>query len=106
MSKAQDLIEAIRAGDVEAVSALASLSHDSLDSSALGVTPLIAAAETGSLPIVKILLSHHADPSHATTSGNTPLRAAISGGDGECILELINAGAQVRAWSPTHPLRP
>ncbi len=64
--------------------------------SSAGLSPLIAAAESGSVGVVKLLLQASAAPNApASASGNYPLRAAIAGGDGECILELINAGADV-----------
>ncbi len=45
--------------------------------------------------MVSLLLLHKASPDAHSSSGNYPLRAAIASGDGECILALLDAGANV-----------
>ena len=93
-SKAEALIEAVLSNDETSVSTICSLGDD-VDGIALGVTPLIAAAESGFVSILRLLLGLHASPNLAPSSGNYPLRAAINGGDGECIMALIEGGADV-----------
>ena len=73
----EELVEASRSNDDTAVSAILALGGVSVDCrSALGVTPLIAAAESGNAGTLRLLLQHHADPNMATPSGNFPLRYA------------------------------
>jgi ankyrin repeat protein len=95
-SRHDELVEACRANDETAVGAILTIGGIDVNcKSSLGVTPLVAAAEGGNIELVKLLLQHNADPNHPSTSGNYPLRAAITSGDGECIMALVDAGADL-----------
>lgn len=89
-----ELIEACRINDVTALDSILALGADPNTQSPLG-TPLVVAAENASVTAVRHLLQAGAQPNLAGSNGNTPLRAAIVSGDGDCIAELLSAGADV-----------
>src|SRR3954451_15937681 len=70
------LHDAIRAGDVAAVTALVTRGADVNASTAHGITPLVLAALMGQTPILRTLLDAGANPNAATPGGETPLMTA------------------------------
>ena len=94
LSRAEELIEAVRKNDEATVTSLLALGGNP-NCMANGLTPLVAACENGLVSLCRVLLEAHADPNLVPPSGNYPLRAAIVSGDGECILCMVKSGADV-----------
>ncbi|GAX80422.1 hypothetical protein CEUSTIGMA_g7861.t1 [Chlamydomonas eustigma] len=95
-SRHDEIVEACRANDETALGAILTIGGIDINcKNSLGLTPLVAAAEGGNVELVRLLLQNKADPNFPSTSGNYPLRAAITSGDGECIMALVDAGADL-----------
>jgi ankyrin repeat protein len=97
---AAPLIEAIRAGNITAVQALAAKKTDVNRAEADGTTPLHAAVQRDQLEAVDVLLRAGADVNVATRYGVTPLYTASANGNAAIIDRLLAAGADVNTSLP------
>lgn len=95
---ADELIEATRTGDTEAVARLIAGGADLNAAMGDGMTALHLAAQSGQLAMVEALLEAGAEPDPTTRIGNyTPLHIASSQAKGDIVRELLKAGAKVNA---------
>ncbi|HTM02664.1 MAG TPA: ankyrin repeat domain-containing protein [Vicinamibacterales bacterium] len=91
------LIEAVRAGDHEAVRALIRAKADVNAAEANGTTALQLASEADDIPMVKLLLAAGAKVDAANRYGVTPLSQAALNGSATMIETLLAAGADANA---------
>jgi ankyrin repeat protein len=87
------LVDAARAGDVEAVRALLAGGEDAGAPEADGSTPLLWAAYRADLAMARLLIDTGADPNAANDQGATPLWAASENGSAPMAQLLLDAGA-------------
>jgi ankyrin repeat protein/ketosteroid isomerase-like protein len=97
------LLDAVRAGDAEAVRELLGHGADAgARDAASGLTALMIAAGRGDLACVRLLLDAGADVHTADTrAGATALHKACQGGSLDVVRALVEAGAFVDAVVPT-----
>jgi uncharacterized protein len=87
--RAADLIDAARAGDLNAVRCLLACGFAVDQRDAKGSTALLHAAGSGELRIVQMLLNAGADAGVVAATGATALSAAIMRGHAEVVRELL-----------------
>ncbi|KAK9823234.1 hypothetical protein WJX72_001257 [[Myrmecia] bisecta] len=88
------LLEACQTGDKTSANSLLALGV-SPNISGARLLPLAAAAEGGHTRIVQLLLRAGASVDATSDTGHTALRAATLLGDADCILALLEAGADI-----------
>jgi hypothetical protein len=98
-AKAPDIliIDAIKAGNIEAVKQYLTAGTDVNAKDSVGWTALHQAAYGGHKEIVELLITKGADVNAKNDSGSTPLRAAALNGHKEVVELLIEKGADVNA---------
>ena len=97
-SFACDLIDATRAGDLDAVSSLVSSGTDLNEATGDGMTAVHWAAQLGRAEILSVLVDAGAEVSATTRIGSyTPLHLASSQADSDLVETLLAAGADVNA---------
>ncbi len=89
----EDLFEAVRSGDADAVRALVSSGTDPSARGRDGKTALMLAAERGRAGVLQALLDSGADPNLQTLGGDTALALAARNRQGEAVRLLLRAGA-------------
>ena len=89
----EDLLEAVRSGDAEAVRALVSSGADPDARAPDGKTALMLAAEKGRAGAVQVLLDSGAKPDVQTLQGTTALGLAARNHQGEAVRLLLRAGS-------------
>ena len=89
----KELLEAVRAGDVQRVRELLEAGANPNARDKDGLTPLHWAASEGHADIVKILLEHGADPNTKIKYGWTPLHYASREGHADVVKLLLEHGA-------------
>ncbi len=95
---ADDLLEAARVGEAEAVRALLRAGVDVNVARGDGITSLHLAAERGHAGVARVLLDAGASAGAGTRIGRyTPLHLAARGGHGDVAALLLKAGADVHA---------
>jgi hypothetical protein len=94
---ANDLFDAVRAGDVRRVKALLQPGADPNPRDDLGATPLMYAAALPSQDCLRVLLDGGADVNASTTNGSTALLWATA--DATAVRLLLDRGAVVNAKS-------
>ena len=94
------LIEAVQAGDAEAVQALLDRGADVNVPEADGTTALHWATHRNDRPIAEVLLGAGADADAVTRYGVTPLSLAATNGSAAVIEALLTAGADPNRASP------
>lgn len=62
----------------------------------LGWTPLMCAAAVSNIRVLKLLIRNGADPDHPNSHGTTALMLACQLNNRDCMLELMEAGADIR----------
>ena len=99
---ADTVVEAARAGDVDAVRALLKRGSDVNQAQGDGMTALHYAAQSGQVDLVQMLLSAGAN-ARATTrlGGYTPLHLASLGGHASAVAALIASGASAESRTTT-----
>lgn len=96
VSRTDDLMRAILAGDEAAAIGIARGIPDPGAAGASGETPLIRAAGNRMPGVAAVLLERGADPNHPSPlDGQTALHRAACADDAECAMLLIAAGADV-----------
>jgi ankyrin repeat protein len=94
------LIDAVKSGSVEAVSALLKQKADVNAAEADGTTALHWAAHADNLPVTRLLLRAGANVNAVNRYGVSPLRLAVESGDVALTEALIKAGANPNAAIP------
>ena len=94
------LLDAVKAGDRNAVRALLRQRVDVSARSADGTTALHVAAERNDLELVTLLIAAGADANATTRYGATPLMLACVNGNRVLVDALLDAGADPNAASP------
>jgi ankyrin repeat protein len=89
----EELFEAVRSGDAEAVRAMVSSGADPDARGPDGKTALMLAAEKGRAGAVQVLLESGAKPDVQTLQGTTALGLAARNHQGEAVRLLLRAGA-------------
>jgi ankyrin repeat protein len=97
-----EIIEAVRAGDIDSTRHLLAAGADVATRDSGGATLLMTAAHSGNLPLVKILIEAGADVNASDELGWTPLMKAaynpdLDRGFADVVQVLIDAGANVEA---------
>ena len=95
------LIDAVRSGSVESVSALVKQKADVNATEADGTTALHWAAHADNLPVTRLLLRAGANVNAVNRYGVSPLRLAVESGDAALIETLLKGGANPNAGIPT-----
>jgi ankyrin repeat protein/L-ascorbate metabolism protein UlaG (beta-lactamase superfamily) len=97
---AQQIHDAVRAGDLAKVKALVAENPQVVnEKDARGRTPLHFACHSGNMEIVTFLIAHGADVKAADPDGFTPLHWAAFAGQADAARALIKAGADPNALS-------
>lgn len=91
----EDLFDAAKAGDYEAVVSLLELGRDPNSRHSGDVTPLHAAAEGGHLRTIELLLDRGADIGSTNIAGMTPFHTAVQCGKLETAQLLAERGAHL-----------
>jgi ankyrin repeat protein len=104
---AHDIFDAVAAGDVDQVKALAAAGFDVNAADNAGRTPLRLAVEGNNRRLVDLLLTLTADPNVADKEGVTPLHAAVASQYPDLAFWLLQAGAKadtadVQGLTPLH----
>lgn len=94
------LVDAAKAGDLQAVRALLKRGQPAAVASADGTTPLHWAAYREHLELVDLLIGAGADAKAANRYGATPLSLACANGNAGVIERLLKAGANANATTP------
>lgn len=97
---ADTLVDAVKAGNQQAVRALIAKKADVNAEGADGTTPLMVAAERRNDEAAKLLLAAGANPRAANRYGVTPLALAAANGDPTLVETLLKAGADANGANP------
>jgi ankyrin repeat protein len=95
------LIDAVRSGSVESVSALLKQKTDVNAAEADGTTALHWAAHADNLPVTRLLLRAGANVNAVNRYGVSPLRLAVESGNVALAEALLKAGANANAAIPS-----
>jgi len=89
------IIRAAKAGDCDAVAAIADMGADVAAQDPEGRTALLVASEKGCLDACRMLLSRGADPNAGNKAGETPVIVAAFNGNTDILKLLVENGGDI-----------
>ncbi|OQA34961.1 MAG: Ankyrin repeats (3 copies) [Betaproteobacteria bacterium ADurb.Bin341] len=97
-----DLLKAVKIGDISRVTALLQLGVDPDTTDIEGNTLLMIAAREGHEPLVELLLTQRPKLNARNSAGDNALRLAAIGGRTGIVKKLVAAGARINTpdWTP------